>query len=51
MTETAVALIEDLYNIGIKKDADILRQGVELFSPDVDHYAPKKHEKQTDVSG
>ena len=32
MTETTIALKEYLYNIGMEKDADFLRQGVELLS-------------------
>ena len=32
MTEVTIALKEYLYNIGMEKDADFLRQGVELLS-------------------
>ena len=32
MTEATIALKEYLYNLGMEKDADFLRQGVELLS-------------------
>jgi len=51
MTEPTIALKEYLYNIGMEKDADFLRQGVELLSQllmeaEVEHQVgAKKHER------
>jgi transposase-like protein len=51
MTDPTIALKEYLYNIGMDKDADFLRQGVELLSQllmevEVEHQVgAKKHER------
>jgi transposase-like protein len=51
MTDPTIALKEYLYNIGMEKDADFLRQGVELLSQllmeaEVEHQVgAKKHER------
>ena len=51
MTDPTIALKEYLYNIGMNKDADFLRQGVELLSnllmeAEVEHkVGAKKHER------
>ena len=51
MTEPTIALKEYLYNIGMDKEADFLRQGVEMLSnmlmeAEVDHQVgAKKHER------
>ena len=51
MTDPTIALKEYLYNMGMNKDADFLRQGVEMLSQllmelEVEHkVGAKKHER------